>query len=87
MNNNMRNTPSLKSSNAVNQGEIQHVKQSMNNSMSTGQGTMGNMTAGIVGGGASNLSNSTAIGQQEIQNVKRKIQESGSKNPQNTGLQ
>ncbi|AOT69035.1 hypothetical protein [Geosporobacter ferrireducens] len=84
---NMKNTPSLKSSKAVDQQEIQNAKQSMNNGMSTGQETMGNMTAGIMGGGTSNLSSSTAVGQQEVQNVRRKIQESGTKNLKNTGLQ
>ena len=87
MNNNMKNTPNLRSSKAVNQGEIQNAKQDMNGGMSTGQGTMGNMTAGMTGGGTSSLSSSTAIGQQEVQNVKRKVQDSGSKNPNNTGLQ
>ena len=87
MNNNIGSTPNLKSSKAIDQQEIQNAKQDMNGGMSTGQGTMGNMTAGMTGGGTSNLNSSTAIGQQEIQNARQKVQKSANTNPKATGLQ
>jgi hypothetical protein len=69
----MGNRPSLNNSSAVNQGEIQKVKQKMNNSNMMVQG----MTSNVTVGGAAGLMNSTAIGQQEVQKVKQKVQNSG----------
>jgi hypothetical protein len=73
MSNLMGNQPSLNNSSAVNQGEIQKVKQSMNNSNTMVQG----MTSNVTVGGATGLSNSTAIGEQELQKVRQKVQNSG----------
>lgn len=72
----MGNMPNLKNSTAVHQGEIEKVKQNMNNYGMLGQG----MTSGVTVGGTAGLSNSTAVGQQEIQKVRQKIQNSGNQN-------
>lgn len=76
MSNLMGNKPSLSNSSAVNQGEIQKVKQSMNNTNTMVQG----MTSNVTVGGAAGLMNSTAIGQQEVQKVRQKVQNSGNQN-------
>ena len=64
------NMPTLSNSTSVGFGEVNNVKQNMNNSSSFGMG----MTSGMM----PTLSNSTSIGQSEQQKLKQKVQNSNS---------
>ncbi|MBS4534755.1 hypothetical protein GOQ29_03895 [Clostridium sp. D2Q-14] len=74
-------TPNLKNSKAVGQGEREKVKRKINNPKNT---TQMNFTNSI--GSVPNLSTSNAVENAEMEKVKRRIRESQNKNFQNPGL-
>ncbi|WP_129600078.1 hypothetical protein [Anaerophilus nitritogenes] len=85
MYNSMGNVPNLKNSNAIDQSEIQKVKNNMSNysqgsnMMSSGM-NMTSSTMGMAYGNTTSLSNSNNIDQLEVQQAREKVQNSGMQN-------